>query len=186
MDVLCDPQIWKCQLECLNRMWFSIWKYSLHLVTSKLYPIYLNLALPSHSPHTEKCPRCEHPRAYFMQLQTRSADEPMTTFYKCCNPQCGHQWREWTSSTLVQQRPLSPYTPSVLIGNPMKCFCLNRTASGDLLSACYGLHCYTFCDCFVFVINYISSYCWSSVLTRIMEVGLEPGTDRTVTEQNEQ
>lgn len=42
----------------------------------------------------ERCPKCSHPRAYFMQIQTRSADEPMTTFYKCCNPQCGHNWRE--------------------------------------------------------------------------------------------
>ncbi|KAB1251962.1 DNA-directed RNA polymerase III subunit RPC10 [Camelus dromedarius] len=42
----------------------------------------------------EPCPKCEHPRAYFMQLQTRSADEPMTTFYKCCNTQCGHRWRD--------------------------------------------------------------------------------------------
>ncbi|NXP02282.1 RPC10 polymerase, partial [Thinocorus orbignyianus] len=42
----------------------------------------------------EPCPKCEHPRAYFMQIQTRSADEPMTTFYKCCNPQCGHRWRD--------------------------------------------------------------------------------------------
>uniref|UniRef100_A0ABK0M2B2 RNA polymerase III subunit K n=1 Tax=Rattus norvegicus TaxID=10116 RepID=A0ABK0M2B2_RAT len=42
----------------------------------------------------EPCPKCEHPRAYFMQLQTRSADEPMTTFYKCCNAQCGHRWRD--------------------------------------------------------------------------------------------
>ncbi|CCG82658.1 DNA-directed RNA polymerase subunit [Taphrina deformans PYCC 5710] len=31
-------------------------------------------------------------RAYFFQLQIRSADEPMTTFYKCTS--CGHQWRE--------------------------------------------------------------------------------------------
>lgn len=42
----------------------------------------------------ERCPKCAHPRAYFMQIQTRSADEPMTTFYKCCNAQCGHNWRE--------------------------------------------------------------------------------------------
>ncbi|KAB0379244.1 hypothetical protein FD755_007028 [Muntiacus reevesi] len=42
----------------------------------------------------EPCPKCEHPRAYSMQLQTRSADEPMTTFYKCCNAQCGHCWRD--------------------------------------------------------------------------------------------
>uniref|UniRef100_A0A182M6Q1 DNA-directed RNA polymerase III subunit RPC10 n=2 Tax=Anopheles culicifacies TaxID=139723 RepID=A0A182M6Q1_9DIPT len=31
------------------------------------------------------CPSCSNNRAYFMQMQTRSADEPMTTFYKCCN-----------------------------------------------------------------------------------------------------
>ena len=40
------------------------------------------------------CDQCGHNRAYFMQIQTRSADEPMTTFYKCCNSQCGHRWRE--------------------------------------------------------------------------------------------
>lgn len=63
----------------------------------------------------EKCPKCiyliikiqnalklikffpkigEHPRAYFMQLQTRSADEPMTTFYRCCNNECQNKWKE--------------------------------------------------------------------------------------------
>lgn len=40
------------------------------------------------------CPKCSHKRAYFMQIQTRSADEPMTTFYKCCNVACNNQWRE--------------------------------------------------------------------------------------------
>lgn len=39
------------------------------------------------------CPKCDYGRAYFMQLQIRSADEPMTTFYKCANSECGHQWR---------------------------------------------------------------------------------------------
>lgn len=40
------------------------------------------------------CPRCEHGRAYFMQIQIRSADEPSSIFYKCCNNDCSHQWRE--------------------------------------------------------------------------------------------
>ncbi|KAG9299185.1 hypothetical protein G9A89_013833 [Geosiphon pyriformis] len=40
------------------------------------------------------CPKCEHKRAYFMQIQTRSADEPMSIFYKCCNHTCQHQWHE--------------------------------------------------------------------------------------------
>lgn len=38
------------------------------------------------------CNSCNHGRAYFLQVQTRSADEPMTVFYKCCN--CGNRWRE--------------------------------------------------------------------------------------------
>lgn len=42
----------------------------------------------------EPCPKCAHPRAFFMQVQTRSADEPMTLFYKCCALACGHRWKE--------------------------------------------------------------------------------------------
>ena len=42
----------------------------------------------------ETCPKCGFERAYFMQIQTRSADEPMTVFYKCANHACNHQWRE--------------------------------------------------------------------------------------------
>ncbi|XP_059476359.1 DNA-directed RNA polymerase III subunit RPC10 [Neocloeon triangulifer] len=41
-----------------------------------------------------QCPSCNHHRAYFMQLQTRSADEPMTVFYKCCKDGCGYRWKE--------------------------------------------------------------------------------------------
>ena len=39
-----------------------------------------------------RCPKCAHDRAYFRQLQTRSADEPMTTFYKCVS--CGKEWKD--------------------------------------------------------------------------------------------
>jgi DNA-directed RNA polymerase III subunit RPC11 len=40
------------------------------------------------------CPKCSNKSAYFMQIQTRSADEPMTTFYKCTNWSCQNQWKE--------------------------------------------------------------------------------------------
>ncbi|EPQ27845.1 uncharacterized protein PFL1_04589 [Pseudozyma flocculosa PF-1] len=40
------------------------------------------------------CPKCENPKAFFMQLQIRSADEPMTTFYRCTNAKCAYQWKE--------------------------------------------------------------------------------------------
>ena len=39
-----------------------------------------------------KCPLCSNGKAYFMQIQIRSADEPMTIFYKCTA--CGERWRE--------------------------------------------------------------------------------------------
>ncbi|KAJ5321175.1 hypothetical protein N7476_004177 [Penicillium atrosanguineum] len=41
-----------------------------------------------------QCPaeHCNGDRAYFFQLQIRSADEPMTTFLKCTS--CGARWRE--------------------------------------------------------------------------------------------
>ncbi|KAK0494214.1 transcription factor S-II-domain-containing protein [Armillaria luteobubalina] len=39
-----------------------------------------------------KCAKCGHGFSYFSQLQIRSADEPMTTFYKCVS--CGNVRRE--------------------------------------------------------------------------------------------
>ena len=40
-----------------------------------------------------QCPECGHNEAEYFQLQTRSADEPPTTFYKCTK--CGHKWRSY-------------------------------------------------------------------------------------------
>ncbi|RYG50910.1 hypothetical protein EON67_04420 [archaeon] len=36
------------------------------------------------------CPHCDNRRAYFMQIQIRSADEPMTIFYRCTA--CKKHW----------------------------------------------------------------------------------------------
>lgn len=38
-----------------------------------------------------KCKRCKQRKCTFYQLQTRSADEPMTTFVSCLN--CGNNWK---------------------------------------------------------------------------------------------
>jgi DNA-directed RNA polymerase III subunit RPC11 len=40
------------------------------------------------------CPKCGNDKAYFKQIQIRSADEPSTLFYKCSNIDCAHDWRE--------------------------------------------------------------------------------------------
>lgn len=42
--------------------------------------------------HT-RCPKCGYEDVYAWQLQTRAADEPPTTFYKCVK--CGYTWREY-------------------------------------------------------------------------------------------
>ncbi|XP_065568868.1 DNA-directed RNA polymerase III subunit RPC10-like [Artemia franciscana] len=39
-----------------------------------------------------QCPKCGFGKAYFMQIQTRSADEPMTTILRCC--ECANVWRD--------------------------------------------------------------------------------------------
>ncbi|KAL6120715.1 hypothetical protein NUSPORA_02508 [Nucleospora cyclopteri] len=38
-----------------------------------------------------KCPKCEHNKALFKEIQTRSADEPTTIFYRCAK--CEHNWK---------------------------------------------------------------------------------------------
>ncbi|KAM0678632.1 DNA-directed RNA polymerase III subunit RPC10 [Binucleata daphniae] len=41
---------------------------------------------------TKKCIKCESNTALFMEIQTRSADEPMTLFYQCV--ECRITWKE--------------------------------------------------------------------------------------------
>mgnify|MGYP006187608931 CR=1 FL=1 len=40
---------------------------------------------------TFKCKKCKSNECTYYQMQTRSADEPMTTFITCIN--CGNRWR---------------------------------------------------------------------------------------------
>ncbi len=40
-----------------------------------------------------ECPKCGHKEAAYWQLQTRSADEGMTTFYRCLK--CKYTWRSY-------------------------------------------------------------------------------------------
>lgn len=38
-----------------------------------------------------ECPKCHKRKTTFYEMQTRSADEPMTVFITCIN--CKHRWR---------------------------------------------------------------------------------------------
>lgn len=40
-----------------------------------------------------ECPKCGHDTAVWWMLQTRSADEPTTQFYRCTK--CNHTWRHY-------------------------------------------------------------------------------------------
>jgi DNA-directed RNA polymerase subunit M len=40
------------------------------------------------------CPKCGNDEAYWWMIQTRSADESATQFYRCTK--CGHTWREYS------------------------------------------------------------------------------------------
>ena len=39
-----------------------------------------------------ECPKCENGEAYWWMVQTRSADESPTQFFRCTK--CNHTWRE--------------------------------------------------------------------------------------------
>ncbi|KAF3329981.1 DNA-directed RNA polymerase III subunit RPC10-like protein [Carex littledalei] len=65
------------------------------IVKKEVEPIFSGADEMKFAPKTKAtCPRCHNGEAYFRQMQIRSADEPMTTFYKCCNDNCRHDWRE--------------------------------------------------------------------------------------------
>lgn len=55
--------------------------------------ILLEMQVPQAQAETDifKCGKCGNNQCSYRQLQTRSADEPMTTFVSCIS--CGHRWK---------------------------------------------------------------------------------------------
>lgn len=62
------------------------------------------------------CPACGHRRAYFMQLQIRSADEPMTTFYKVSANSGPSGLSAPTAASARQQRPQRAISGPLALG----------------------------------------------------------------------
>jgi transcription elongation factor S-II len=40
-----------------------------------------------------QCGKCKQRKCTYFQMQTRSADEPMTTFVSCVTHGCGNRWK---------------------------------------------------------------------------------------------
>tara|TARA_B110000211_G_C14088323_1_gene557742 strand:+ start:3851 stop:4405 length:555 start_codon:yes stop_codon:yes gene_type:complete len=68
------PEIWKTILDTKSKR------------NRYLYEINKEMATDMYT-----CGRCKKKECTYYQLQTRSADEPMTTFVTCLN--CGKRWR---------------------------------------------------------------------------------------------
>jgi len=72
-----------------QRMFPEVWKQILDNKNKRdryLYEINKEMATDAYT-----CGRCHKNECTYYQLQTRSADEPMTTFVTCLN--CGKRWR---------------------------------------------------------------------------------------------
>tara|TARA_B110000208_G_C11786502_1_gene435830 strand:+ start:103 stop:666 length:564 start_codon:yes stop_codon:yes gene_type:complete len=69
-----DPEKWKDMLDSKNKR------------DRYLYEVNKEMATDAYT-----CGRCKKSECSYYQLQTRSADEPMTTFVTCLN--CGKRWR---------------------------------------------------------------------------------------------
>ena len=46
----------------------------------------------AHLPAAAQCEKCQNNRAFFKEIQMRSADEPATVFYQCTK--CPNRWKE--------------------------------------------------------------------------------------------
>ena len=69
-----NPSIWKKLIEAKIKRDTNITKVDISAATDEF-----------------KCYKCKKRKCTYYQLQTRSADEPMTTFVTCLN--CGSRWK---------------------------------------------------------------------------------------------
>ena len=91
----------------MNKIKYGIWKPEtlITMKSSELYPemwesLLLNsikrmnmltLQAPQEGTSIFKCGKCRKNNCNYFQMQTRSADEPMTTFVTCLN--CNNRWK---------------------------------------------------------------------------------------------
>ena len=84
-SVKCKTCIYQKSIE-KKRLWYNV-KTSL----KKKDDIFVDNTNPE-TENAGKCPKCDHSKAFFKEIQMRSSDEGTTLFLKCANTLCGHQW----------------------------------------------------------------------------------------------
>ena len=96
-----NSSLGKAKEKCIVKKWDNIYFVTIYL--DLLRTVYVNLKdkrirdqnkyEPKLEASTDKftCRKCHSKKCTYYQLQTRSADEPMTTFVSCLD--CGKRWK---------------------------------------------------------------------------------------------
>ncbi|KAL1359053.1 DNA-directed RNA polymerases II, IV and V subunit 9A [Arachis hypogaea] len=72
-----------------------VYRTKIHHSTAENTQATENLAADPTLPRTKaaRCSQCNHGEAVFFQGTARGEEE-MCLFFVCCNPNCGHRWRD--------------------------------------------------------------------------------------------
>jgi len=81
------PLLHSIWVEC--EVFFALGKSLSRHIALALSTLFTNLMLTLN--HSMQCGKCKQMKVAYSQAQTRSADEPMTTFCECMN--CGNRWK---------------------------------------------------------------------------------------------
>ncbi|KAI3980715.1 hypothetical protein MKX01_025280 [Papaver californicum] len=95
----CEHQLGLDKLLILSRLLIYrvlIYRgFTVHHSVGERTQILQDVAADPTLPHTKavRCALCNHGEAVFFQATARG-EEGMTLFFVCCNPNCGHRWRD--------------------------------------------------------------------------------------------
>ena len=108
-------------ISCVHYLCVLVWNW-MHNATDTCCRMKTVESNSNHGGCAVNCDKCGNDYAYFQQIQIRSADEPMTTFYRCAR--CAYRWRqdwEWGSrgldipGQLCQGRRCTKLAPSFVL-----------------------------------------------------------------------
>ncbi|KAK9161725.1 hypothetical protein Syun_008066 [Stephania yunnanensis] len=72
-----------------------VYRNEIHHAVGERTQVLQDVAADPTLPRTKsvRCAQCNHGEAVFFQATARG-EEGMTLFFVCCNPSCGHRWRD--------------------------------------------------------------------------------------------